>query len=263
MTHSIRNHANHGPGPFHVKKRATVFRQVIGGHRRHLSLTCSMCAKTDTFEIGGNSGSGADDANIAQRARTQAERIGWAVDLFRQKRCICPQCRVEAVADAILAMNAEQPTETPTEGQGDPMRTPTADVPKTPTVEEASATIVRQLDHSQKARVRLLLDSHFDDAKGAYELNWSDQRIGKEVDVPWSLVAQLRELAYGAIRSDPMADRLREDLNELGDVVHGLQTRIGDGLQDLAKYETELENIKRQIDLSLTRITEWEKTRGK
>lgn len=68
---------------------------------------------------------------------------------------------------------------------------------------------------NEKAKVRLLLDHHFDDAAGRYLDGYSDQRIGEETEIPWASVKLLREAAYGPLREDPVILEIRGELKSL------------------------------------------------
>ena len=96
--------------------------------------------------------------------------------------------------------------------------------PITKTVEKST----RPLTSNEKSKIRSLLDLHFDDEKGAYIDNYSDQRIGKELDIPWASVTQIREAAYGPIREDERFMKLRNDLTNAENVLAELKRRLDD-----------------------------------
>ena len=67
----------------------------------------------------------------------------------------------------------------------------------------------RRLTGEERRAVRDLLDRHFDDNTGRYIDGYSDERIGAELNLPWKLVTELRELAYGPLRGDSELDEIR------------------------------------------------------
>lgn len=133
------------------------------------------------------------------------ERDGWEVDQAKSK---CPKCaksihRPHAEGEIVQANNSHpgniaQLVKSPTSSAG--TKKPVAEPP-------------RQLNPEERTRVRALLDGHFDDAVGRYIDGYSDQRIGAELDIPWLRVQEIRELAYGPIKEDPVVVELREELS--------------------------------------------------
>ena len=174
------------------------------GVRRVAQFACVECG--DCLDITNNSGRSAEWFVI------RARREGWAADARNRNKCYCPRCiddqmktkylapsqaalplgpvPVEArVPDAVFeALKRElKHTREAKEGK-QPMTAYNA--PREPTIEE-------------RIKIRNLLDQHFDDSAGYYLDDMSDQKIGAEVNVPWAIVARMREAAYGPIRTDP------------------------------------------------------------
>lgn len=121
------------------------------------------------------------------------EHKGWAADPWNKRKCLCPEHNPKKRSRQTTIIEA--------------MRTTAMEHTNTPRVTPAESA--RTLDKVQRQKVRGLVDDHFDDERGAYATGWSDQRIGKEVQVPWGLVTQLREAAYGPILVDPETEALR------------------------------------------------------
>ncbi|WP_266032385.1 hypothetical protein [Brucella intermedia] len=95
-------------------------------------------------------------------------------------------------------------------------------------------------------QVYSLLESVFDEAQGRYEKGWSDERIGKQLEVAPNAVEKIRREAYGEIREDPKIVALREDLESLK--------------KDLAKAEEKvLNDATRQIEPLRNRVQVLEK----
>lgn len=80
-----------------------------------------------------------------------------------------------------------------------------------------------EITPAQKAAVRNLLDKHFDDAAGRYLEGYTDERIAKDLNIPWAFVTQLREAAYGPLKSDPEVDALRKEAASLASKLAHLQ----------------------------------------
>jgi hypothetical protein len=125
----------------------------------------------------------------------RASRDGWEAPAFRG-RVRCPACQQSS------NRKGERPGEKPMTKPEAPLAQAPRPVPREPTGDE-------------RFRIRGLLDSHFDDKVGAYLGDWSDQRIGTELNLPWAIVAKIREAAYGPIRVDPEMAKLTADHAEL------------------------------------------------
>ena len=82
--------------------------------------------------------------------------------------------------------------------------------PETP-VAQAPRSVPREPTGDERFRIRGLLDSHFDDKAGCYLSDWSDQKIGTDLNLPWAIVAKIREAAYGPIRVDPEVAKLASE----------------------------------------------------
>lgn len=106
----------------------------------------------------------------------------------------------------------------------------------------------RQLDKPQRQKVRSLVDDHFDDERGCYAIGWSDQRIGKEVGVPWALVTQLREAAYGPILIDPEVDALRNAISALAERIKKCEDRLEEDMTEVDGLRKDLAALVMRFD---------------
>ena len=77
------------------------------------------------------------------------------------------------------------------------------------------AAVPRGLTSDERQKVRHLLDTYFDDKVGGYIENYTDQRIGRECEVPWATVREIRETAYGPIREDARLAAIKGELARL------------------------------------------------
>jgi len=158
-----------------------------GAHKHFLNVDC-RCG--EHLELGWALGN--EPTKIAKKMRA----LGWGFEPFKKKLCMCPAC---------YRSNKKEDT-TVTQDNVTPIAAAMVNKP---------AAQPRVLSPPEKQRVRALLDGNFDDATGRYLAGWSDQRIGTELDVPWSRVAELREMAYGPLKEDPRLDQLRVELTDL------------------------------------------------
>lgn len=108
------------------------------------------------------------------------------------------------------------------------------------TKENAPLAVVRKLTPEERFKVRQILDAKFDEQKGYYLEAYTDQKVGAEVNVPWSAVRELREAAYGPLRSVPELDALMaestallERANRLAQEAAALHRRVLDTQKNL------------------------------
>lgn len=143
------------------------------------------------------------DAPSSMIAR-QFRELGWEVT-NKTGAIRCPKCIKEAdgaylsAIAAVRSANEQVLKLEPKESTA---------MPTTATV-STIAPVPRKLSPDEKLRVRNLLDKQFDESKGAYVTGYSDQRVGEEANVPWASVRELREAAYGPLRSVPELEALR------------------------------------------------------
>jgi hypothetical protein len=78
------------------------------------------------------------------------------------------------------------------------------------------------------ARLAYVLDKQFDEVKGVYLDGYSDQRVGEETKVPWASVRELREAAYGPLRSVPELETLRAETERVVAALKALEKLAGD-----------------------------------
>jgi len=204
-------------------------------------FVCATCEAKQEFSVG------SQGINPEAIVKTAAG-LGWEVKL-RSERATCPRCAA--------ARRARAKGESPKEQSEDAHRfadilsgakaglerakadrvsaprfsipvghsqkvIPMQSKPSTPT-----AVTPRTLTDSERLKIRTLLDSHFDDAKGRYLDGYSDQRIAAEVNVPRIHVETIREAGWGPIRLDPEVAAIAEELRKAREEVEALSQRIG------------------------------------
>lgn len=122
------------------------------------------------------------------------KRDGWALDPMKAHTVRCPSCQ-----------HPKEPKLTKE------TKVALAVVPAavTPAPPEPKITVTGLiLTPAQKILVRRKLDALFDEPKGIYLDGYTDQKIGEEIGLPWLAVRELREAAYGPLRSMPELDAL-------------------------------------------------------
>lgn len=182
-------------------------------------FVCASCEAKQEFSVG------SQGINPEAIVKTAAG-LGWEVKL-RSERATCPRCA------AARRTRAKGESPSPPSDQVTPARfsipvghsekvIPMQSKPSTPT-----AVTPRPLTDSERLKIRTLLDSHFDDAKGRYLDGYSDQRIAAEVNVPRIHVETIREAGWGPIRVDPEVAAIAEELRKAREEVEALSQRIG------------------------------------
>jgi len=210
-----------------------------------ISAQCANCKRVTEFNWNGG--------NIPERIAKRFQDLGWQFNPRKAKQCICPGClfstrgretdrihtfpngrvliETEAQQRALAVAEVTVPPIAPSRPQQEAhihaqarakrekedvvKATTTNAAPKPhPATPKPIPLNPRTLTADEKSRVRRLLDEHFDDAAGTYLDDYSDQRIGTEIDVPWAAVATMRETAYGPIRENPLVAQIRSDIAE-------------------------------------------------
>lgn len=120
--------------------------------------------------------------------------IGWQIDPYSFRGVRCPDCHK---GKRVSSVSREQKTEK---------------VVQMAEVKQAQ----RELTQAERLKVRAMLDKHFDDGAGCWLDNYSDQKAGEEIGVPWAFVTKIREAAYGPIRVDPEVAALKAELVQIG-----------------------------------------------
>lgn len=198
-------------------------------HQPAIVFACSVCKAEQAERFSGERFS-PDFA--AKRTRRQ----GWIVEPDRTGANFCPRC--------IIARRERAPTDTlsqPTEGK--PMNEPKAELKAAarplPAAPDAPAppAVLRQPTQQERMKIRNALDGHFDDSAGCYLQGFSDQSIGEKLNVPWAMVAAIREAAYGPIKIDPELSGIRAELAGLGAKIEHLVRDQQHAIARVAAFE--------------------------
>jgi len=148
---------------------------------------CAQCGAHEDITI-----NAASKHNPESYARFAANH-GWSADAFKKRQCICPKCLDEAAQRKAVKKGEN--------------------VVKLSAVNDINPA-ARKPSPEEKARIRAKLDALFDDSKGLYLDSASDQTIGRELDLPWAWVQQVREAAYGPLRVDPELAALKAQIEQ-------------------------------------------------
>lgn len=172
----------------------------VGGAITAARFVCYRCKRETSINLGNK---GVNSTNTVKRIR----RAGWEADIFRKSSVICPVC-VKA-RDARYDAHSQKAEERKKESAKVINIKPAPQSAPAPAVSANSAT---PLTPTQRAKCRDLLDEHFDVERGFYSMEWSDQRVAKEVGCGFAAVAQMREVAYGPLKGDPGVNEVRSEI---------------------------------------------------
>jgi hypothetical protein len=204
------------------KAYGTETRFQDGAWQTFVYTWCIECGKR--HEVHWNTG-GADPAFVDKKMRG----LGWHFDAHKPKNCVCPECiQGPARAGPVTGKVTEEPNDMKnTTPPNSTDNNPSGYSPPTHAGDTAITSMVatqigktdvpppRTLTAHERTKVRQLLDGHFDELKGQYLEGYDDKRIGEECNVPWALVTQIRELAYGPIKEDPEKVAFRAEAKAL------------------------------------------------
>lgn len=169
--------------------------QIAGGFfRPHAVAICATGNHSKVLPLHQNE----PIENIAKRFRA----IGWEFDAYNSRRIRCPEC----IAADVIKRKGESP-----KGDSNVTTIPTKLAIAAAAPDKTALTI------AEREKVRGLLEGVFDADKGFYLDNYSDARIGSELDLPEKLVREYRDIAFGPLKSSPDLEAIRADLKKLED----------------------------------------------
>lgn len=198
-----------------------------GGQPRTVArVWCSGC--TEHLDLTINS------SHNPERIEQQARAKGWDCDKNRASWNRCPACKAmdKARSKGEPAAKAAEPIPAATDATARvsqaaaPQPAPTAPLGAKETA--MTTTTVRAPTPDERTRVRHKLDGVFDDSNGMYLDGYSDQKVADDLKLPRKIVEQIREAAYGPIRTDPEIEQLRADITDLLTKASGLANRLAE-----------------------------------
>jgi len=168
---------------------------TYGEQRREAArYLCSQCEETTRDFLVTGRRSTTPDAHFKKLTQE-----GWT---RRRNRAICPKCSTpprEDRGEEDDPMNIQVPIQ----------------LPPPPT-----------MSSELRLQIRSALDKHFDDKAGMYLDGMSDKAIAEHLDIPRAWVENIREAAYGPIRTTPEIVALQADLARVADEVTEMQRRL-------------------------------------
>jgi len=215
-------------------------------------FTCTSCEAMDDVTI--RSGESLNPEAVANTMRSR----GWEADPWRANRTRCPRCskartRPTNDTDSELRRTAAKlaaapPPTPPTEPPSMPSKSTPAAIAPT----EATITPICEPTSDQRAKIRDLLAAHFDDTVGMYLGSYDDKKVAEEVgNVPWAVVARIREAAFGPIRVTPEMVELREQITAARTRIVNLESSIASLVEQLVK---DLADEKLRIEQLYARV---------
>ncbi len=236
-------------------KQPLVF-EVVGvprGDKRGTvaRFTCGSCGAKDEVTV-------TTGASLNPEATTNTMKgRGWEADPWRATRTRCPRCikaraRATNDTDSELRRTAEKlaaapPPAPPPEPPPMPSKQNTATVPI-----EATVTPIREPTSDQRAKVRELLATHFDDDAGMYLGGYDDKQVAEEAgNLPWAVVSRIREAAFGPIRITPEMAELREQITAARTRIANLESSATSLIEQLAN---DIAEEKRKVEGLCARV---------
>lgn len=207
-----------------------------GSYHQICTIECAKCDRVEEFKHAGD--------YTPELIRKRMLGKGWSFDPFAKKNCLCPRCRYEK-RDMHTTTSIITQYSAPMEGDNEmavtsvPTPAPAASNTNKGTTPTPVAAVPRGLNSDERGRVRHLLDKYFDDKVGGYIENYTDQRIGRECDVPWATVREIRETAYGPIREDARLTAIKVEIDRLEKQVLDEQARSATAIAALEKTTSE------------------------
>lgn len=216
-------------------------RLVAGGEYRPFACAaCHACGTNKEIRQG-------DRSNNPEAVEKKFRAEGWEFSAWNPREITCPQC--------IAKRRDTRRGESGRKGEGEKA------VPTLTLNTPASADAVRppnktELTVEERALVRNLLGGCFDEKAGQYSEGWSDQRVAREAgDLPHKLVADLRDLAFGPVRSVSEIEVLRADLAALEkkalDEIARVQAEVA---TFSAPFGMEIQRLRQRLDEANKRL---------
>lgn len=188
----------------------TVHRKADGGQTIcHARINCTSCTNTVDQRL--------KMPMVPQHVAKRFRAMGWDCEPHAPGSVVCPACKKRPPIAKVISII--------TKGEV-PMNAP---------------ALAQSSSIEQRAKIRDLIDKFFDEGKGYYVGDYSDQRIAREVGVPFAAVTGLRETAYGPLRGDPETHALRGDIATL-------RAKVTEGLDMLSKMDGDASRLLVRVE---------------
>lgn len=222
---------------------------AVKGYRQHLEamgvskgqgcllVKCSGCTAVRKFPT----------SDVGKPWDHFANKLRWAGWSTKGGRNRCPTCQGFAKKPANIwsADDAAQVARSVGEWSGKTGETEMKTDVKTPAVPAQAAATARSLSVREMKLLTLKLEEVFDEEAGRYEPGWGDRKVAEALDLPWKLVADFREEAYGALRSSPELEAALEAVAGVERKIVALDAEVA---SRLAGMRQELEQALRKVE---------------
>lgn len=228
-----------------------------GGLRRPMAIAaCHGCGAEKQLPVYG-------PANNPEKIQTMFRQDGWEFDAWNARGIVCPQCQQKrrerrhgdsgakglppSTTGAEIVKLTASTTASATPKPPTPIAVPVAPVP-------AEATRA-ELTVEERSKVRDMLVGTFDERLGQYSEGWSDARVARECGglLP-KLVADLREVAFGPLKSIAELDVLHTELKALAERDDALDTKARALEAEAAKLRRDRNDLAEKIEHLAARI---------
>ncbi|MBP2232523.1 hypothetical protein J2847_005852 [Azospirillum agricola] len=171
-------------------------------------VECAQCGATDLFMPGSLTAGWTP-------VHAQAEAKGWS---GLRARPLCPLCTASA------NRSATSPTTKPPACAARPAMTQENTMGTNPAGSKAETAQVREPSLAETATIFKKLDEVFE--RGRYLDRWSDRKVGEALNLPWALVAKVREQLLGPLKEDPAITALRSEVEQLEEMVLEVKEKL-------------------------------------
>ena len=225
-------------------------RRISGAqhYRPHAVAHCASCGNAGAIAISPNHH---NPEAIGQKFRDHK----WEFNPFQKSGCTCPDC----IARRKLARAGESPNRamqpaggsaSPSKRESEPSAAPVPHSSKEDKTVTQTLTLVPTgagITVLQRGKVREFLAGTFDEQRGHYLDGYSDARVAKEHNVPEAAVRELREVAFGPLKSVPELDALLVDQKSL-------EERSRAHVREAGEISASVTDLRRRLEAAATRL---------
>lgn len=220
-------------------------RPVPGGEFRPFACaSCHACGAHKELRMPSQS-------NNPEAVEKKFRAEGWAFSAWSAREITCPTC-LEKRGERRRGESG-RPADRAKEEGAEVVTLTLKSQPVDAAVRPPNKT---ELTVEERAKVRNILAGTFDEAVGQYSEGWSDQRVAEEAGgLPPKLVADLREIAFGPVRSVSEIEVLRTDLaaletNALAEIAR-IQAEVA---TFSAPFGMEIQKLRQRLDEANKRL---------
>jgi RNase P subunit RPR2 len=125
-------------------------------------------------------------------------------------------------------------------------------------VEKRRMPVVKKAEELKRPEGRVIAEIHaslyeyFDSDKGEFLKGQSDQTIGKNLDVGWKYVKDIREEVYGKLKKDPEVQLVEMDIKKIDDRLAKLEENFRSSadelLEEIARVSSRVSKLQEKKD---------------